>query len=96
MTRPNPQTRDEVAGFGDCLTDPGELSTDAAITALSLHHACPHQCQVQGRALDTLEENYGHLPAAEVSSAAEFGELDRHLVDSLREYHRLAQLGEGK
>ncbi len=53
---------DEVIAFGDCLADPGELSTATAIAALSLHWACPAQCQVQGRALDTLDKDYGHPP----------------------------------
>ncbi|WP_431969571.1 hypothetical protein [Nocardia sp. bgisy134] len=96
MTHRHPREPDEVTGFGDCLTDPGELTTDAAITAVSLHHACPPRCQVQGRALDTLDDAYGYPPATDVSSAAEFGELDVQLADRLRDYQRLAQRGEGK
>lgn len=80
-------------GFSDCLTDLGELATDDAIRAMSIHHACPPQCRVLSRALETLDGQYAApwvVPATGAPSPRQISELDRHLADKIREYQRLA------
>ncbi|WP_040785996.1 hypothetical protein [Nocardia pneumoniae] len=93
MTNPTPAEPDDPIGFADCLADPGGLTTDDAIRALSLHHNCPPQCRVLGRALETLDGQYVALSVVSAPGASplpQICELDRRLADKLREYQRLA------
>lgn len=102
LTPPRPG---DPIGFADCLTEPGELTIDEAIRAMSLHHACPRQCRVLDRAVRTLDGRF--VVAAPLhdrsSDAAPTGrsavrtfspdrtaELDQRLADRIRDYQRLA------
>ncbi|WP_405179364.1 hypothetical protein OG225_36845 [Nocardia sp. NBC_01377] len=78
-----------MTGLADCRTDPGELGTDDAIRAMSVHHDCAPQCHVLRRASDRLDAAYGCVPLTAkrgVSSASQISETDRLLAARIREY----------
>ncbi|WP_433524048.1 hypothetical protein ACQPZ2_02075 [Nocardia pseudovaccinii] len=92
------------AHLHNCLTDPGVLTDNDAIRAISIHHSCPPQCLVLGRALDTLGTKYTSIPgpcrqssvveprqrsATPPLRSEEFSELDHHLADQLRKLQNL-------
>ena len=94
MNMPTALDSDDGAHLHDCLTDPGVLTDNDAIRAMGIHHSCPPQCLVLGRALDTLNTEYtsipGPCPQSSVVEAPqrsanpplrseEFSELDHHL-----------------
>lgn len=77
MTSPNAQ-------FQNCLTDPGPLSGDAAVHAISLHFNCVGGCLIQQRATAALDAEYVALPPTADSSAE-----DARFAEQLREAARL-------
>ncbi|MFX0581103.1 hypothetical protein [Nocardia nepalensis] len=97
----------EGAIFGDCLTDPGELGTNDAIHAMSVHHSCPPQCLPLGRAMDTLSVEFvstampspdlltgggsAQQSATEAQPSVEIDEQDQILADTIRSHQRLAR-----
>ncbi|MET8875726.1 hypothetical protein [Nocardia sp. NPDC004604] len=104
MNAPTPPDPDDGAHLQDCLTDPGVLTEIDAIRAMTIHHGCPPQCLVLGRALDTLRMEYTSVAVPEDQSSAvesaqrsatgpmpseEFSELDHHLADKIRTLHSL-------
>ncbi len=64
-----------MAGFADCLTNPGELGIEDAIVAMSSHHAWPPSTAAP----------------EPFQASQQLGELDQHLANRLGEYYRLAQ-----
>ncbi|WP_329414655.1 hypothetical protein OG563_18165 [Nocardia vinacea] len=103
MNTPTPPEPAAPTKFAECRTDPGELTTDHVIWAMSLHYRCPPRCLVLGRALGTLDAAFvsattkppeptavgepTHQPATGAPRA--IGELDQLLADRIREHHRL-------
>ncbi|MFE9321878.1 hypothetical protein ACIHDR_03600 [Nocardia sp. NPDC052278] len=99
MKTSTPFDPDDEAHLTDCLTDPGALTDDDAIRAMSIHHRCPPQCLVLGRALDTLSTAYTSITTPHAQSnadnptqpsattplrSARSNELDHHLACQLR------------
>ncbi|WP_328408987.1 hypothetical protein [Nocardia sp. NBC_00403] len=99
MNAPTLPDPDDGAHLQDRLTDPGVLTGNDAIRAMSIHYGCPPQCLVLGRALDTLSTEYTSIAVPEgQSSVAEsaqrsstgpmpsekFSELDDQLADKLQ------------
>ncbi|WP_433626447.1 hypothetical protein [Nocardia sp. CA-120079] len=99
MNTPTAVDPDDDAYLHDCLTDPGALTDNDAIRAMSIHHRCPPQCLVLGRALDTLSTAYTstttpraqsnvadptQLSATTPLQSARSNELDHHLACQIR------------
>ncbi|MGO4615646.1 hypothetical protein AB4305_14825 [Nocardia sp. 2YAB30] len=104
MNTPTALDPDDGAYRHDCLTDPGVLTDNDAIRAMSIHHSCPPQCLVLGRALDTLSTEYPSIATPHAHSTAadptqrsattplrseRSNELDHHLADQLRKLQEL-------
>lgn len=104
MNTPTAVDPDDGAYLHDCLTDPGVLDENDAIRAMSIHHICPPQCLVLGRALDALSTEYTSIagpcrqsgvvePAQGFATpplrSEEFSELDHHLAHRLRKLQKI-------
>jgi len=104
MNTPTAVDPDDGAHLHECLTDPGVLDENVAIRAMIIHHSCPPQCLVLGRALDTLSTEYASIAGPRRQSSVveppqrsatpplrseEFSELDHHVADQLRKMQNL-------
>ncbi|WP_062989894.1 hypothetical protein [Nocardia anaemiae] len=104
MNTPTAVDPDDSAYLHDCLTDPGVLDENDAIRAMSIHHICPPQCLVLGRALDALSTEYTSIatPHAQSNAAGptqrsvttpmrpeRSNQLDHHLADQLQKLEKL-------
>lgn len=70
--------------FRDCLKDPGPLTGDVALLAVSIHHRCPELCRWRWRALAAIDTEYDMHPApVDVN--------DAHFADRLRTAAQLTQ-----
>lgn len=67
----------------ECLSDPGELTSERAILTLCVHHSCPASCRWRERALRTLDPSASTDGTA---TATPSDELDRQLAARIREY----------
>ncbi len=79
-----------TGGLSDCLTDPGKLDRDTAVLALSIHHACPPQCEPRRRADEATAARYAPA-AAGWGGDAEFAErlrLAAHLTETAGRHRR--------
>jgi len=64
----------------DCSADPGRLSADDAVFAMSVHHNCPPQCLPRSRALATVDKEF-----VQVAVKGVHDHLDAQLATMLRE-----------
>ncbi len=62
----------------DCSTDPGVLTTENAIFAMSKHHNCSPQCVTLRRAMDTLSTEFVEVDVERDSR------LEAELTENLR------------
>ncbi|CAM3956545.1 hypothetical protein NONI108955_01420 [Nocardia ninae] len=62
MNAANPDNGSAITRFGDCLVDPGKLTSTKAIAVMSEHYACPPECLPLRRADTALNTEDGAVP----------------------------------
>ncbi|MEV4126112.1 hypothetical protein [Nocardia sp. NPDC049707] len=76
-----------MTGFDDCHVDPGVLTSDDAVHAMSIHHSCPEQCWPRRRVDAALDAEY----TAQAFPPRSSSHGDTHFAALVREAIRLAE-----
>ncbi|MEV4126947.1 hypothetical protein [Nocardia sp. NPDC049707] len=71
-----------MTGVDDCRVDPGVLTGDDAVRAMSVHYGCPPQCLPRCRAEDAMTREF-------VKVARIPGEWDADLAEKVRQITEL-------